>query len=324
MNGTCLIMMAAYNGELYIEKQICSIINQSYQNWKLIIQDDGSTDNSIEIIKKYTVIDSRIQLLHNHGTHGPYYNFHSLINTCRKLEKFDYYMFSDHDDVWDQNKIIEFIEHYKKYGRDTEPILLYADMRIIDDSDSVVEDSIDAKLGIKYRNAASVFFCHSVFGCNTFFNRALFEIVPEFDICSDVCEIMSHDNYFAKYAAVFGKILFLDKSLMGYRRHDNNVTSVQSYSFGIKRIMQRVARLDELAKWHARTYRQSLVVINMIQHTMCPSHQTSTLNKISKCIKRGGVPGTLLFIKLHVSCGNCVKTVSHAFVIFLGIYKKYL
>lgn len=58
----CLILMATYNGGKYIKKQIESIINQSVTDWKLIVRDDGSKDETIEIIEKYVNEDSRIEL----------------------------------------------------------------------------------------------------------------------------------------------------------------------------------------------------------------------------------------------------------------------
>ncbi|HFI0534436.1 TPA: glycosyltransferase, partial [Streptococcus suis] len=74
-----LIMLASYNGEKYIEEQILSIIKQDFKNWDLLIQDDGSTDNTVEIVRKFVEIDNRIQLrINTSDFHGPYYNFHTL------------------------------------------------------------------------------------------------------------------------------------------------------------------------------------------------------------------------------------------------------
>ena len=81
---TVLILMVSYNGEKYIKKQIDSIINQTYSNWKLIIQDDGSSDKTIEIIEKYTLEDNRIQLKKNTTQyHGAFEKLHVLINYAK-------------------------------------------------------------------------------------------------------------------------------------------------------------------------------------------------------------------------------------------------
>lgn len=57
------IITASYNYAQYIEETINSVINQSYSDWELIVVDDGSSDNSVEIIKSYCEKDSRIKLL---------------------------------------------------------------------------------------------------------------------------------------------------------------------------------------------------------------------------------------------------------------------
>lgn len=62
------VITASYNYANYIEEAINSVINQSYENWELIIVDDGSNDNSVEIIKSYCQKDNRIKLLqHENG-----------------------------------------------------------------------------------------------------------------------------------------------------------------------------------------------------------------------------------------------------------------
>ena len=57
--------MTSYNYASYIEEAIKSVINQTYSNWELIIIDDCSKDNSVEIIEKYVKQDSRIKLIIN-------------------------------------------------------------------------------------------------------------------------------------------------------------------------------------------------------------------------------------------------------------------
>ena len=66
------VIMPVYNCEKYLKESIESVISQSYQNWELIIVDDGSKDKSVSIIKSYMEKDKRIQLYKNEsGEHGP-------------------------------------------------------------------------------------------------------------------------------------------------------------------------------------------------------------------------------------------------------------
>lgn len=61
------IITASYNYENYIKETIESVLNQTYTNWELIIVDDGSKDNSVEVIKSYCEKDSRIKLFQHEG-----------------------------------------------------------------------------------------------------------------------------------------------------------------------------------------------------------------------------------------------------------------
>lgn len=67
-NPLITVSMAVYNGESYIKEAIDSILNQTFKNFELLIINDGSTDNSMNIINSYT--DSRIRILHNEKNSG--------------------------------------------------------------------------------------------------------------------------------------------------------------------------------------------------------------------------------------------------------------
>ena len=54
------VIMPSYNSARFIRLAIESVIAQTYQNWELLIQDDCSTDNTLEIIKEFTTKDNRI------------------------------------------------------------------------------------------------------------------------------------------------------------------------------------------------------------------------------------------------------------------------
>ena len=60
------ILMATYNGAAYLECQLESIQNQTFQNWELLIRDDGSTDATTEIIDRYCKNDPRIKRIDRH------------------------------------------------------------------------------------------------------------------------------------------------------------------------------------------------------------------------------------------------------------------
>lgn len=94
-NKKISIIMPAYNASAFLARSISSVINQTYQNWELLIVDDGSNDNSREIVQAFCAEDSRIQLLCNqHGGTA------QARNTAITVAQGDHLAFIDADDVY--------------------------------------------------------------------------------------------------------------------------------------------------------------------------------------------------------------------------------
>ncbi len=70
MNPKVTVLMSVYNGKKYLRESIESILNQTYENFEFLIIDDGSTDESIEILQYYLKIDKRIKLIVNKSNQG--------------------------------------------------------------------------------------------------------------------------------------------------------------------------------------------------------------------------------------------------------------
>ncbi|ASU36803.1 glycosyltransferase family 2 protein [Mucilaginibacter xinganensis] len=99
-NGLISVIMPAFNAGKYIEETIGSVVAQTYKNWELIVVDDGSTDNTAEIVKLYTNEDSRIQyIFQENGRQG------KARNTGIKNSKGPYIAFLDADDIWMPDKL---------------------------------------------------------------------------------------------------------------------------------------------------------------------------------------------------------------------------
>lgn len=319
-----LIMMATYDGEKYIREQIDSIQNQSYTNWHLLIQDDGSGDKTVEYISEYCKNDPRIELVHNESDkHGAYINFHTLANKAKHMEKYDYYMFCDQDDIWLPEKISTYVNFFKKLKNSDEPILCYADMQMIDRDGNITLKSLNSVRGLAYVNPYRVFFAHRIAGCNLFMNRILFEMVPEVDVTLPYVNILSHDNYYAKFAAVFGEIYYIDQPLMQYRRHGENCTGDAAYGkFSIRKIFKRIINLDKLAKDHAITYNQSLVTIGIMRKLI--ESPPTIVDEVENVIRTGGIRSVRFLRSKNISWGNKTNDLSRYIVMSLGRYKKYL
>ncbi len=316
------IMMATYNGEKYLPQQLDSIITQTYENWSIIVQDDGSTDSTWSILEEYAKQDSRITIKKSpEEKHGAYYNFHSIANQEKQSGiLYDYYMFCDQDDIWDENKIERMLKRIEKENNG-KPIFCYADMRVIDEHSIEKIPSICTAQGLQFINKKSLFFSHIIYGCNTLMNRAAFFSVPIIDTTQEWVGIMSHDNLYAKFSGVLGSVIFYPGKTMGYRRHGGNVTSKHTYGFGAARVLKRISDIGSLARDHAHTYNQSLIMIKMF---LANYNEAESINRIDKVLRNGGVGALRYFKYEHISWGNRIKDDSHKLIFLLGLYKKYI
>lgn len=103
MNHLVSIITPSYNSSLFIGETIKSVLNQTYENWEMIIVDDCSTDNSVEIINEYVKQDKRIKLFVNSLNSG------AAVSRNRALEYTTgrFIAFLDGDDIWRPKKIQE-------------------------------------------------------------------------------------------------------------------------------------------------------------------------------------------------------------------------
>lgn len=104
------IIMPTFNSEKFISRSIQSVLNQTYYNWELLITDDSSTDNTIEVIESF--VDSRIKLFELEKNSGAAI----ARNNSIKNSKGRYIAFLDSDDLWLKNKLELQIEFMRKGG----------------------------------------------------------------------------------------------------------------------------------------------------------------------------------------------------------------
>lgn len=100
-NKLISIIVPVYNAEKFLDDTINSVINQTYSNWELILINDCSNDNSIEIIKKYKKRDKRIILINNEN------NLKAAMSRNKGIEvsNGNFLCFIDADDLWDNKKL---------------------------------------------------------------------------------------------------------------------------------------------------------------------------------------------------------------------------
>lgn len=230
--NTVAILMSTYNGAKYLKDQLQSIINQSYSNWHLYIRDDGSSDETVEIIKSYAKKDSRISIIHD--TLG---NIGSVRSFFYLLEQVDsnFYMFSDQDDYWKQDKIQKSILLLKQHNHKRKPICVYTNLQIVDDN----LEGNELLLTKTWQDFPKLFFTNNLYGCTMLFNNFLKEKIKFNRLNYD--NIYVHDWWLALVCAIFGEIYYLDEPTILYRQHYGNQIGATSKNINvlIKRLFSK-------------------------------------------------------------------------------------
>lgn len=214
-----LILMSTYQGEKYLAAQLDSIIKQDIKNWILLIRDDGSNDETLNIINHYTQIDSRIQQLTDSlGNVKPAHSFSILMeHALKRAEPFIF--FADQDDVWLPNKLTLSIATLEKES-DTLPSLVFSDLCVVDKNLEVIHSSylLYENLNPKKILPLNTLLIHNyITGCTVGINRALLQFaypVPQ--------TAVMHDWWCALCAALTGKIIYINETPILYRQHGQN------------------------------------------------------------------------------------------------------
>jgi len=213
---TISVILSTYNGESYISEQLDSILNQTFQNFKLYIRDDGSIDGTVSIIEDYQKrFPERIFILRDdQGNIGVAESFQRVIEAANS----DYYLFADQDDVWDSQKIYKLVKKIREIESDNPntPVLVFSDMEVIDEGGKVIYDSF-LKLS-KYKDSfhSNILFRGFIPGCSIAFNNEAKKLILGYK------NLMLHDGFAFMMVNLFGVISKAPDKLIKYRLHSKN------------------------------------------------------------------------------------------------------
>ena len=246
-NSKIDILLATYNGEKYLEAQLDSILNQTYSNFRLLISDDCSSDNTQKILKEYEKKDNRIQLFFQEKNLGVMKNFEFLLENVKN----DYYMFSDQDDIWKKEKIEKSLKKLLETNSD----LVYTDLEVVDENLNVTYPSYWKLKGIynkikKYNNFESLYLNNFVTGCTMISKSKLIkDVLP----LPNTSKYVLHDYWIPLIISQKGKIAYIEEPLIKYRQHKNN-------KIGSKKRSDELKSLDEIRKLFIQVKKEHFTV----------------------------------------------------------------
>ena len=235
------ILLCTYNGGVYLSEQLDSLLNQTFTDYQVFIHDDGSTDETINIIQSYCNRYSNIHYLEDNVKHrGARHSFMWLLENVDSK----YYMFCDQDDVWLPNKLELMYGAIKKAELTSDknkPVLVHSDMKIVDRNLNVISNSLYRTMRIIPRVVDNSFnfmgVCSCGPGCSMIFNNVAKLCALSYD---DLTVIPMHDWWIAINTIKHGKVKFLDMPTMLYRQHDNNTVGASDVtgSYMLKKLRQ--------------------------------------------------------------------------------------
>ena len=235
------VAMTTFNGEKYIEKQIESIIHQSLPVDEIIVCDDGSTDHTVELLKKYDVT-----LIQNFQNLGYKLNFKQAMEKCNG----DYIFLCDQDDIWEKDKVkdmMHIMESHKNIH------VLASSFTYIDGQDQMILTTLNKGYSnnnlynkeVEKNDLVSVLTDEFVYG-NYFQGCALVMdkqtrdfVVHHFD------DRLPHDWIISLYASIDGGMYFYNKSEFKYRIHNDNSIGVSTLNQSATQHVNRAYLFEE-------------------------------------------------------------------------------
>ena len=253
-----LVLMSTYNGAIYIRQQIDSIFAQKDVGIDLVVRDDGSKDNTAEIINELKKSHPNIQLLlgSNKGFVG---SFSELVGYACRDTSAKFYAFVDQDDVWYPDKLQVACKKLSEYPENVPSLFC---------SNSDIIDSNGHRTGKKFKDYTPHFTRGNVLmyplmqGCSMVFNRKALELYYENQPC-----ISYHDRWMYLICHFLGNVYYEPHPLFAYRVHGNNALGIVGhYTF-----FQKCLRL-----WNmffkiqvSKYYAMNKEFYNVFSHMLC-------------------------------------------------------
>lgn len=230
IDNRVLVLLSTYNGSRFLTELLDSVLNQSGVDVSILIRDDGSKDNTVDILKKYVDKNDNITLIEgkNIGVIG---SFNSLIENPL-TKKFRWMAFCDQDDIWLPDKLSSALEKLQSKSDQNSPMLYCSNTTLVDSQLNEIGMSYNKEFSFG-KNTAIV--RNIATGCTEVFNQAAAEKYrigigkfPEL-----------HDYWMYLVCSFLGTVIYDFNSRILYRQHENNTVGMlphKSISRAIKNL----------------------------------------------------------------------------------------
>jgi glycosyltransferase involved in cell wall biosynthesis len=210
MHQSVSVAMAVYNGLPFLEKQLASILSELRPEDELVIVDDHSTDGSLPLLRG--LVDRRIVLLTNERNLGVSRSFERALGACTH----PIVLLCDQDDIWIAGKRDALVAPFE---RDPKCTAAVSDAEVIDGNGTVLSSSFMASRGGFKGGWWDTLMKNRYLGCCMALRRDVVQLglpIP--------AKAPMHDMWFGMLAAYSGRVHYVARPYLKYRRHGKNVS----------------------------------------------------------------------------------------------------
>ncbi len=235
------IVLSTFEGGAHVREQIESIFAQSHADWRMLVRDDGSADETIRHLEELAGRDVRLEILRDDLGHlGGDGSFSLLLKTALARGA-DWIAISDQDDVWKREKLARQIARLDESGaRPEESVLLHSDLEVVGADLGAICPSLHRLMRLRHEQEAplaTLLVQNFVTGCTCVVSRALLDRalpIPR--------DAIVYDWWLALCAGSYGRIVFDSDSTVLYRQHSGNQIGVKPYPRALMKLMAKALR----------------------------------------------------------------------------------
>lgn len=213
---SCLVLMCTYNGERYLREQLDSILAQRDVAVSIKIADDRSTDSTVELLREYAQKYPNIEYSVNEKNKRFTYNFLDMLFSVKDTE-YDFYAFSDQDDVWLPEKLSRAIGKLEERSDSPHGVLYCSNLIVTDEKLNQIR-MMENDGSVLNCNKNTVACQNIATGCTVVFDRSfLAQCTKHYPT-----GITLHDYWVLLIAAFTANYIYDYNGYIYYRQHSSN------------------------------------------------------------------------------------------------------
>jgi glycosyltransferase involved in cell wall biosynthesis len=267
------VALCTYNGAKYLREQLDSIAEQTRLPDELVICDDCSMDNTVEVVESFRLKSSfTVRLFQNSENLGSTKNFEKAIALCTG----DIIALCDQDDTWHSEKLKRFEE---TFSAKPNVGMVFSDLEIVDENlrplgyrawQSTYFSSRRRRLFSK-RSALNVLLKHNVVtGCAMAFRATLRNIILPIPTLTAATEV-HHDYWIALIVGAVSGVALIETPLVKYRQHSNQQLGLAPPAL--------IDETQRVIRWLSKPLEKQPILLESIRTRLCLMDQTDSCKR---------------------------------------------